>query len=287
MDTLSYSRPTSLAEARADLAKPGARALAGGTDLIVQLREGRRKAAHLVDLKSVSELVGITETGDGGLMLGSAASATRLASDVRLRTDYPALADALGMIGSRQIQNRATLGGNICNAAPSADAVPPLLGYGAQCMIEGPQGERSVAIEELFDQPGRPKLGAGEFLVAVMLPPVRPRSAARYMRFTPRREMDIAVVGVCSWLALDDNGAISAARVALGSVAPRPIRSCSAEAVLMGEVADEQVIAAAAEAAVQDAMPISDTRGSAEYRRELVRTLTQRTLQASAAAIKA
>ncbi len=286
MEPIDYIRPTSLAEAQAALARPGACALAGGTDLIVQLREGRRKASHLVDLKSVDELVGVSEASDGGLSLGSATAVAHLAEDKRVRERYPALVTSLGMIGSKQIQNRATLGGNICNAAPSADGVPPLIGYGAQCTMAGPLGQRVVALEDLFDEPGRPKLAPGEFLISIGLPPPQPRSAGCYQRFTPRREMDIAVVGVCSWLSLGDDGLIEAARVVLASVAPRPIRSCSAEAALVGQSPDVAAFTGAGEAAVGDAMPISDTRGSADYRRALVQTLTQRTLAAAAAALK-
>ena len=142
MNEIGYVRPTSLADACAAIAEPGARALAGGTDLIVQLRERRREAATLVDLKFIEEVTGIDEEDDGTLVLGAAATATRLAGDERMKLRYPAIGTALGMIGSRQVQNRASLGGNICNDAPSADAVPPLICYGAQCVIASARGTR-------------------------------------------------------------------------------------------------------------------------------------------------
>lgn len=278
MKEIGYQRPTSLTDACAALAQPDARVLAGGTDLIVQLREGRRTAGTLVDLKYVRELTGVAETDDGGLGIGAAAAARQLAGDQRISDGYPALATALGMIGSTQIQNRATLGGNICNAAPSADAVPPLMAYGARCRIIGESGERTMAIEEIFAAPGKTNLKAGELLVAIELPPPAPRSGAHYVRFTPRREMDIAVVGVAAWLALGDDGRIADARVALAAVAPTPTRAAGAEAALQGQMPNETTFEAAANAAAAGATPISDTRGSAEFRKALLRTLTKRAL---------
>ncbi len=286
MNELSYERPSSLAEAQRALAKPGARPLAGGTDLIVQLRERRREASTLVDLKAVSELRDISETADGGLSVGPSASATDLLRDGRIPERYPALATSLGMIGSRQIQNRGTLGGNICNAAPSADAVPPLICYGAQCHLLGPNGERTIAIEDLFKGPGQTTLADGEILARIELPPQATRSAAHYLRFTPRREMDIAVAGAGAWIELDDGGTIKSARIALASVAPTPIRSGKAEAALINQAATGETFANAAHAAAEDASPISDTRSSAEYRKSLVETLTRRALEASAAQIQ-
>ncbi|MEM9359419.1 MAG: xanthine dehydrogenase family protein subunit M [Pseudomonadota bacterium] len=283
---MSYERPTSLAEAQHALSKPGAKPLAGGTDLIVQLRERRREADVLVDLKHVIELREISETVEGGLSVGPSVSATDLLRDGRIPERYPALAVSLGMIGSRQIQNRCTLGGNVCNAAPSADAVPPLICYGAQCHITGPSGERTIAIEELFKGPGRTSLAEGEILVRIELPPQPTKSAAHYIRFTPRREMDIAVVGSGAWIARDGGNTITAARIALASVAPTPIRSCSAEAALLNQPAIGDTFAKAAIAAKNDVTPISDTRGSADYRKSLVETLTRRALEACAAQIQ-
>ncbi len=286
MNQLSYERPTSLAEAQHALSKPGARPLAGGTDLIVQLRERRREADVLVDLKHVVELREISETTDGGLSIGPSVSATDLLRDGRIPERYPALAVSLGMIGSRQIQNRGTLGGNVCNAAPSADAVPPLICYGAKCHLAGPSGERTIAIEELFKGPGRTNLAEGEILVRIELPAPPQKSAAHYIRFTPRREMDIAVVGSGAWIALDSSNRVTAARIALASVAPTPIRSCSAEAALLNQPANNETFAKAAIAAKDDVTPISDTRGSADYRNSLVETLTRRALEACAAQIQ-
>ncbi len=286
MDAIVYKRPQSLDAARAALAEPGARVIAGGTDLIVQLRERRRAARVLVDLKHVPELTGLDDAEDGSLVIGSAASASALSQDQRLVTRYPALATSLGMIGSKQIQNRATLGGNICNAAPSADAVPPLICYRARCTVVGPSGPRSLAIEDLFERPGRTRLADDEILRSISLPPSRPLSAATYQRFTPRREMDIAVVGVGAWIAVDENNRITDARIALASVAPKPMRAGAAEQQLIGSAAGDTAFRAGAEAAAEAATPISDTRGSADYRRDLVHTLTLRTLRHSLNVIK-
>jgi CO/xanthine dehydrogenase FAD-binding subunit len=278
MQPFSYQSPTSISEAASLLAQAGAKALAGGTDLIPQLREGRRQAGHVVDLKLIPELTATGVLDDGALAIGAAVTATAVARHEVVRSRYPALAQAAGMIGSLQVQNRATLGGNVCNAAPSADAVPPLMVLEAVAIIAGADGERRVPLESLFAGPGRTSLATDELLVAIELAKPRSRSASHYMRFTPRREMDIAVVGVAASITCDAQGVISTARVALASVAPTPIRSASAEALLAGQMLDADIVAAAANAAVDDARPISDTRGSADYRRELVSVLTRRVL---------
>jgi CO/xanthine dehydrogenase FAD-binding subunit len=246
MDVFAYHRPLSLEEARAALARDGARILAGGTDLIPQMREGRRSAAHLVDLKHLDECASITARKDGGLAIGAALSASRVAWDANVSARYPALAAAARMIGSDQVQNRASLGGNICNAAPSADAVPPLIAYGARVEIAGAAGLREEALEAIFLGPGRTSLAAGEFVTCILLPPPPPQSAAHYLRFTPRREMDIAVAGVAARVVCDASGRVSEARIALASVAPTPIRAPGGEAALIGKPLDDETIAAAA-----------------------------------------
>jgi carbon-monoxide dehydrogenase medium subunit len=191
---------------------------------------------------------------------------------------YPAIASSACLIGSVQIQNRASLGGNICNAAPSADAVPALLVHEACAVIAGHDGRREVPLASLLHRPGRTTLQDGELLVAIVLPPPTPRSAAAYLRFTPRREMDIAVAGVAIWIALDEQGAIAGARVFLASVAPTAICAPSAENQLRGRRPAPSLFAEAGRLAAQDARPISDTRASADYRRKLVSVLTARAL---------
>ncbi len=278
MDPFAYHRPESLADACERLGREGARILAGGTDLIPQLREARRRATHIVDVKLLPGCAAIAAGDDGGLVIGAAVPASVVARHPEILARYPALAAAAGMIGSLQVQNRATLGGNICNAAPSADAVPPLLVFDAQVTVSGRSGERRMPLEDVFAGPGRTNLEPGEVLTTIHLPPQAARSASHYLRFTPRREMDIAVVGVAARVACGADGLVSEARIALASVAPTPIRARGAEAALIGRGLDEGAIAEAARAAMAEARPISDTRASAEYRRALVEVLARRAL---------
>ncbi len=278
MDVFEYHRPATIAELTGMLASNDARPLAGGTDLIPQIREGRRKVAAIVDLKHIGECTAITPLPDGGLAIGAAVAATQVARDALIAHAYPGIAASALLIGSYQVQNRASLGGNICNAAPSADAVPPLIAHGARAEIAGKDGLREIPLEEIFAGPGRTHLAPGEVLTRILLPPVMARSASHYLRFTPRREMDIAIAGVGGFVTLDEAGIVTKARFALASVAPKPIRAPSAEAALIGAKLDDAAIHAAGEAARGDASPISDTRGSADYRRELVAVLTRRVL---------
>lgn len=280
MQPLTYHRPTTVAEAVATLEAGAAQPLAGGTDIVPQLREGRRHAAHVVDLKHIAELTGVERLGaTGGWRIGAAESVGRLARNLDLRAAHPGLVEAACLIGSLQIQNRATLAGNLVNAAPSADAVPLLVSIGAEADVAGPDGRRGVAVARIPTAPGRTSLGPAEIVVAIRLPPLARRSAARYLRMTPRREMDIAIAGAAAAITLDDRGRIERARVALASVAPVPLVSEGAEAALVGETPSIEAFRAAGAAAARDAQPISDTRGSAEYRRELVAVLTRRALE--------
>jgi len=241
------------------------------------MREGRRVVSHVVDVKRIPELSAIAETKDGGVSIGAALSVTRMAAHPAL-APYPAIVESGRMIGSYQIQNRASIGGNVCNAAPSADAIPALVCLGARAAIAGPRGRREEPIETLFERPGRTRLAQDELLLAVVLPPPPTGSAAKYLRFTPRREMDIAVAGAGVSLCQDERGVVTEARVCLASVAPTPIRAPSAERRLVGEVPSAALLDEAGILAAQDARPISDTRGSAGYRRALIRVLTRRAL---------
>jgi carbon-monoxide dehydrogenase medium subunit len=278
LQDFAYERPERLDEAVNAMRGGDARALAGGTDLIPQLREGRRRAGRIVDLKRIPELATIAAEPEGGVSIGAAASATAVAQHATVAQRYPAVARSARLIGSLQVQNRASLGGNICNAAPSADAVPALICHRARALVAGPGGRRELELEALFKGPGRTTLDAGEILVAILLPPAPSRSAASYLRFTPRREMDIAVAGSGVWIELARDGAIAAARVVLASVAPTPLRSPSAEARLVGEAPSRGLVEEAGRLAARDARPISDTRGSGDYRRSLVAVLTMRAL---------
>lgn len=283
MQAFDYERPENLQAAISELSRYGARPLAGGTDLIVQMREGARDVAHVVDLKHIEGLVGISQGADGSLRIGAATPAAKITRDAVVCERYPALAAACGMIGSAQIQSRASLGGNVCNASPSADAVPPLISLGAKAEIVGAASLRTVDVETLFAGPGRTTLAPDDILVAFILPPPLARSTSIYMRFTPRREMDIAVVGVGVAIDIGPDDGILGARITLAAVGPTPVRATQAEAYLSGAVPNVAIVDEAARLAMADAKPISDTRGSADYRRELVGVLTRRSLAAALA----
>lgn len=278
MNELRYQRPTSQVEAVQLLSQDGARPLAGGTDLIPQLREGRVAAASVVDLKHVPGFTTLARRADGSWRIGAAVTVGQLGRDAVFAREHAALLAAARLIGSLQIQNRASLGGNLCNAAPSADASPMLIALDAVAVVASAAGERRIPARSVAVAPGRTSLAPGEVLVALELPALPQASAGCYLRFTPRREMDIAIAGAAARLDLGPDGRIAVARIALASVAPTPLPVPSAEAVLQGEQPTAEVIAAAAATASRDCSPISDTRGSADYRRELVTVLTRRAL---------
>lgn len=281
MQAFDYHAPTTLDDAARLLSGGDARILAGGTDLVPQVREGRRHVKHVVDVKRIAEMTAITRTSDGGWRIGAATSVGALGRNDAFARAHAGLLDSARLIGSLQVQNRASLGGNLVNAAPSADGVPLLIALGAEAEIIGPAGRRRVPAATIPAGPGRTALAADEILVALILPPRPARSGARYLRFTPRREMDIAVAGAGVYVVLDEDDRIGAARIVLASVGPVPIQATAAAAALVGQPATADILSAAASAAAADARPISDTRGSADYRRSLVATLTRRALEAA------
>ncbi len=282
MKAIDYSAPPTLGEAVALLAEhgPRARALAGGTDLLVQLRANRLDPDLVVDVKRIPELSVLAWDSASGLTVGAAVPCCRIYEDSDVRAAYPGLVDSAGIIGGTGIQGRATLGGNLCNASPSGDSIPALIVLGATCQIAGPNGARQVSVEEFCTAPGRNVLGLGELLVSIHLPAPRPRSGARYLRFTPRNEMDIAVAGAGAWVELSgDLETIVAARVALAAVAPTPLLVPEAAAAIVGRAPTEESITRAAAVAQEAARPISDMRGTAAQRRHLVGVLTRRALR--------
>ncbi len=282
MGAFDYRAPTTVDEAVGLLAEYGERArpFAGGTDILVQLRAGRFDLDVLVDVKRVPELNEIAYDPSAGLTIGAAVPCYRIAEDPRVRSAYPGLIDGAAIIGGSGIQGRATLGGNLANSSPSADSVPALIALSATCEIVGPNGRRSVPVEQFCTGPGRNVLGRGEMLVSIHLPPPEPRSGARYLRFIPRNEMDIAVVGVGAAVTLSaDLGRIERARIALGAVGPTPILAEAAGASLLGQAPTEEAIAIAAARAQDAARPITDMRGTAAQRRHLVGVLTRRALR--------
>lgn len=281
MKPFEYVAARTIEEAIEALAtsKGPARPLAGGTDLIVQLAEGRRKVDRVVDLGRIPELKRIEFDADGGLTFGATVPCADLYTHPGVRARYPMLVDAVSIIGSVQIQQRASVGGNLCNASPSADSVPALICLGAQAVIEGPRGRRTVPVESFCTGPGTTVLERDEILVELVLPAPGEHEGGRYLRFIPRNEMDIAVVGVGSWVKWDPaSGKIVDARITLGAVAPTAVRAPQAEQCLIGREPSLEAVEEAARQAVLAARPISDVRGSAEYRKHLVTVLVRRTL---------
>jgi len=251
--------------------------VAGGTDLLPQLKNGLLKPVRVVDLSRVSALRTVRKAPGGALRIGAGVTARALELDQRVRSAYPSLAEGAALVGSVQIRNLATVGGNLCNAAPSADMAPPLLALEADAVIAGPGGQRTVPLAEFFLGVRRTVVGPDELLVEIVVPPAGRGSGGNYLRHTPRRELDIAVVGVASQITIA-NGVCVKARIALAAVAPTPVRATAAEEALTGQALTPELIDRAAQLAVDAARPISDQRGSADFRRHLVRVLTRRTL---------
>jgi len=251
--------------------------VAGGTDLLPQMKNGLVKPARVVDLSGVAELKRLEVAGDGALHIGASVSARTVELSDAVRNGFLAVAEGAGVIGSHQVRNLATVGGNVCNSAPSADVSPPLVAMDAVVVIEGPNGQRLLPITDFFQGVRRTALEPGEMMVEIVVPAQPAGSGGTYVRHTPRRELDIAVVGVSSQLTIQ-NGVCTKARIALGAVAPVIVRATEAEAKLEGQQITPALIEEAASIAVGSAHPISDQRGSAEFRLHLVRVLTRRTL---------
>jgi aerobic carbon-monoxide dehydrogenase medium subunit len=254
----------------------GAKLLAGGTDLLPQMKNGLVKPARVVDLSGVAELRTLAADGRE-LHIGAAVTARELELDPAVRTRYTAIAESGALVGSVQVRNLATVGGNLCNAAPSADMAPPLIALDAMAVIAGPKGRRRILLGEFFTGVRRTVLGADELLIELVVPDPGSQSGGNYLRHTPRRELDIAVVGVASQLTLA-GGKCAKARISLAAVAPTPVRATAAEKALEGQAVTPDLIERAAGLAVEAARPIADQRGSVEFRRHLVRVLTRRTL---------
>ncbi|MEZ5938543.1 MAG: xanthine dehydrogenase family protein subunit M [Hyphomonadaceae bacterium] len=277
MRSAEYFAPASVSEAVALLAQAGeaGRPLAGGTDLIVQMRGGRAKPAVIVDLKHIPELIGIREEA-GGFLIGAATSAAELGEHEALSRAWPGVVEAANLIGSTQVQGRASLGGNLCNASPAADSVPAMVAAGATCIIEGPRGRRDLPVEAVQAGPGKTNLAPDEIIVAFRLPPRPARSGDAYLRLIPRTEMDIAVVGAGVNLTLDTEGTCIAARVSVGAVAPTTLLVEGAGAALVGSKLNEEALAGMESAIAAACRPISDKRGTADYRTRTACVLARR-----------
>jgi CO/xanthine dehydrogenase FAD-binding subunit len=278
MPSLSYAAPTTVAEAVSLLsgAQGLAKVLSGGTDLLVQYRIGRLKPDTIVDLKKIPGMSGIKEI-DGGFVIGAATSGAVLGEHAALGKAWPGVVEAANLIGSTQVQGRASLAGNLCNASPAADSVPALIAAGATCTIAGPNGTRTAPVEAIVTGPGRTSLAKGEFITEFHLPKQAPKTGDAYLRFIPRTEMDIAVVGVGVCLSLDGSGAIANARVCLGAVAPTQVLVPDAAKAIIGSKLDDAALAKLDAAARAACNPINDKRGTIDFRIKVAGVLARRT----------
>lgn len=277
MTGFQYSAPVSVEEAVALLAADGkARLLAGGTDLMVQMRSGRVAPSQVVDIKRIPGAIGIRQE-NGGFVIGAGTSCAALGEHAALCAAWPGVVEGANLIGSTQVQGRATVAGNLCNASPAADSVPALVAAGARCVIAGPQGQREIAVQDIPVSPGRNSLAPGEFVLELRLP-ARPAGASdAYLRAIPRTEMDIAVVGAGVNLVVAPDGTITEAHVALGAVAPTVLLVETAGAALVGSKLDDAALKAMEAAVSAACKPISDKRGTAEYRTSIASVLARRT----------
>ncbi len=292
MKSFEYVAPKSATETVALLAEKGeqARILAGGTDVLVQMREGRRSPDWLVDIKHVPEVNELRFDPMTGLHIGAAVPCYKIYQHPNLAQYYPGLIDAVSLVGGIQIQSRASIGGNLCNASPAADTIPPLIALQAVCLIAGPEGQRELPVENFCTGPGKTALRRGEFLVSLHLPPISYRcgsTGSAYLRFIPRNEMDIAVAGAGVAVTVDAaRKQCTAARIALAAVAPTPLLVPDAGTVLVGGALTDDDFERAATLARAASRPISDMRGDADYRRHLVGVLVKRALRIAAARAK-
>jgi carbon-monoxide dehydrogenase medium subunit len=259
-------------------AKGTARILAGGTDLLIQMRGGRIDPELLVDVKGIPEMTSIV-LENGAYRFGAAVSSMALMEHETFSKAWPGVTEAAGLIGSTQIKGRATVGGNLCNASPAADSVPAMIAAGAVATIVGPQGRRETRVEDIATGPGKTSLGKGEIVVSFLLPKRAPRSGDAYLRFIPRTEMDIAVVGAGINLTLDAAGVCTAARVSIGAVAERALLVREAAAALIGSKIDEDALKRMAAAVSAACRPIDDKRGTKEYRIKVAGVMARRAAQ--------
>ncbi|MBT3215208.1 MAG: xanthine dehydrogenase family protein subunit M [Deltaproteobacteria bacterium] len=256
--------------------KPNAKLIAGGTDLLLQMKEGTAQPETVVSLKNVEELGGFS-VSKNGYRLGTGMTLRRITRSNELTQNFPGLIYAAGVVASEQIRSLATLGGNICNASPSADMVPPLIALDAVVQLVSSQSQRELPLSEFFKGPGESVLKSGEILHSIFLP--QPSGSMIYSKHAPRKYMDLAVVGVAVRLA-KKHGKINEARVALGAVGPVPFRAEKTEALLAGQTLTTELMREAGEMAAGECVPIDDIRGSAWYRKRMVKVHVRRNLEA-------
>lgn len=278
MPRVNYEAPTSVDDAVKILAGASglAKVMSGGTDLLVQLRSGRIKPDLIVDTKRIPGIIGIREDGDF-IVVGAATPGVMLSGNAKLEHAWPGIVEGADLIGSTQIQGRASLAGNLCNASPAADSVPAVIAAHATVVIAGPNGKREAPAESVATGPGRTSLQKGEFIVEFKIPKPKPHQCDAYLRFIPRTEMDIAVVGCATNVTLDAAGVCTDARVVLGAVAPTIVIVEAAAKALIGHKLDDATLAAVDAAAQAACKPISDKRGTIEYRTKVAGVLARRT----------
>jgi CO/xanthine dehydrogenase FAD-binding subunit len=279
-EAFDYYQPSTLQEASRLLKEngPGGRFLAGGTDLVIAMKEKGLLPNYIVDLKRLPGLSGIRENSDGSISLGALTTLHEIETSPLINKKYPFLAQSAAEVGSIQIRNRATIGGNMANASPSADTSPALMALDAATTIASDSGTRKIAAEEFFKGPGQNAMSANEILTEITLPKTSANLVGEYIKFSPREMMDLAYVGVAIVYNLTSDKKCTGVRIVLGAVAPTPIRATRAEAVLEGQVLSEALAERAGQIAAEEAKPISDVRSSADYRRAMVGTMTKRAL---------
>ena len=284
MARFDYLEPQSLDEALGMLEKHGARArlVAGSTDFLVRWRTGVWRPEIVVCMQHVPGLVGLHFNDDDGLSIGAMTTVQDIEQNATVRTRYPALAAGAAAFAGVQVRNLATVVGNVCNASPAGDTLPALLAYDAQCRIVGSNGERWLPLTEVFVGPGQTALAAGEIMTEIRLPTPPPNSGGLYIKHSPRGAMDISAVGAASVVSIGSDGTCVSVRIALGAVAPTPMRAFGAEGRLAGQPPTDDNVAESARLAAQASRPIADVRSGAEYRREIAQVLAERTLRHAA-----
>jgi CO/xanthine dehydrogenase FAD-binding subunit len=277
MPRVSYTAPATVDEAVKALAGAAGltKVLSGGTDLLVQLKSGRVKPDLIVDMKHIPGLIGIREEADA-FVIGAATPGVMLSAHAALEHAFPGIVEGVDLIGSTQIQGRASIAGNLCNASPAADSVPPVIAARATAVVAGPNGRREVPVENIVTGPGQTSLTKGEFVIEFKIPKPKQRQSDAYLRFIPRTEMDIAVVGVAVNVTLDAGGTCTDARVVLGAVAPTQLVVDAAAKALIGKKLDDATLAALDKAAQAACKPITDKRGTIEYRTKVAGVLARR-----------
>ena len=279
-EPFEFYQPATLAEASRLLKEngPGGRFLAGGTDLVIAMKEKGLLPKYIVDLKRVPGLSGIRENGDGTITIGALTTMYSIETSPVITKKYPFLAQSAAEVGSIQIRNRATIGGNMANATPSADVAPSLIALGATAKIASADGERTLSMEEFFRGPGQNAMNPDEILTEITIPRTGPQLVGEYIKFSPRDMMDLAYIGVAVAYNLGSDKRCTGVRIVLGAVAPTPLRAKNSEALLEGKMLSEEIATQVGDEAARESKPISDVRSSADYRRAMVGVMTKRAI---------